>query len=410
MTALAATIAADGASAWSRPAPETTLARVLKHRDALGLTRLADITGLDRIGIPVVLAVRPQAQYLSVDAGKGLTLALARASAAMECVERHAGETARPPSWRASYGDCAASHPVIALPDLPYSRHSLFNDTLPIEWTLAWDLVSDRQVAAPLEMVALDRYRRGPGEILPFQTGSNGLSAGNSLTEAILGGLCEVIERDALACMRRAWELYDKPPPRLRLDRGQTGIGPATRELIDRYEAAGVELAVFDCRGDINAPVYMVYAIDRHTPEFGLFRGYGCHLDPEAALQRALTEAAQGRLVTIAGSRDDLFGHNRVLGRPNYDAAADMVAALPATATLSAPDLSTPRDPGAAVGQLVARLKAAGLNQVLVVDLTRPEIGIPAVRVIVPGLEGYMFESYSPGARARRIDAREQAA
>ena len=55
---------------WQRPPPEETIARVLQRKGALGLTRLADITGLDRIGIPVVLSIRPTARYLSVDAGK----------------------------------------------------------------------------------------------------------------------------------------------------------------------------------------------------------------------------------------------------------------------------------------------------------------------------------------------------
>jgi ribosomal protein S12 methylthiotransferase accessory factor len=152
----------------------------------------------------------------------------------------------------------------------------------------------------------------------------------------------------------------------------------------------------------------MVYAIDQLTPEFGLFRGYRCHVHPEAALQRALTEAAQGRLVTIAGSRDDLFGHNRVLGRPNYEAAANMVTHFPATAAMTAPDATAPDNPEQAIGWLVARLRAAGLEQVIIAELTRPDIGIPVVRVIVPGLEGYMFESYAPGPRALRIDAREK--
>jgi ribosomal protein S12 methylthiotransferase accessory factor len=394
--------------AWRRPPPEETVRRVLERRPLLGLTRLADITHLDRIGVPVVLAVRPQARYLSVDAGKGMTLALARASAAMETVERHAGEAARPPSWRATYPQCAAEHRVIDRVGLPLSRHSLFSDALVIDWTLAWDMVSDEDVAVPLEIVALDRFRRNARETLPFQTGSNGLSAGNTLAEAIFGGLCELIERDALACMRRAWEHFDRPPPRLRLEAASPGIGPATHALLDRFAAAGIEIAAFDCRSDIDVPVYMVYAIDRLTPHFGLFRGYGCHIDPETALQRALTEAAQGRLVTIAGSRDDLFGFNRILGRPNYDAAADIVAALPVTAALAARDLEAPPDPDHGIFYLVERLRRAGLVQVIVADLTVPEIGIPAVRVIVPGLEGYVFESYSPGLRARRIDTAEE--
>jgi ribosomal protein S12 methylthiotransferase accessory factor len=228
------------------------VARVLEHRASLGLTRLADVTGLDRIGIPVVLAVRPEARYLSVDAGKGMTLAYARASAAMECVERHAGEHASPPCWRATYSKCRAQHRVIERERLPFSRHSLFSDALQIDWTLAWDIVLDDQIAVPLAVVALDRYRRAEADPLPFQTGSNGLSAGNTLAEAIFGGLCEVIERDALACIRRKWEMFDQPPARLALDDPGLAVGDATRAALARYRAAGIELVAFDCRNDIS--------------------------------------------------------------------------------------------------------------------------------------------------------------
>ena len=395
------------ARAWERPPPEETVARVLDRKGALGLTRLADITGLDRIGIPVVLSVRPTARYLSVDAGKGMTLAFARASAAMECVERHAGENARPPQWRASYAQVARTHRVMARGDLPIARDAPFDERLPVDWTVVRDLADGDAVAVPLELVALDRYRRGAGDIMPFQTGSNGLSAGNTLDEAILGGLCELIERDAIAIMRYAWERHDRPPPRLRLGLGARGIGAATRALLDRYASAGIEVVAFDCSSEIGVATVMVYAIDRETPELGLYRGYGCHPDPEIALQRALTEAAQGRLVMIAGSRDDLFGHNRVLGRANYAAAAAIVSAIAESVDLSAVPADLPGDPGSGVAWMIARLRAAGFAQILVADLTRPEVDIPAVRVIVPGLEGYVFESYAPGRRARRLDQQE---
>ncbi len=72
--------------------PQETISQIEPYFEKIGLTRLADITGLDRIGIPVILSVRPNSTFLAVDAGKGITPEAATASAAMEYIERyHAG-------------------------------------------------------------------------------------------------------------------------------------------------------------------------------------------------------------------------------------------------------------------------------------------------------------------------------
>src|SRR4029079_741138 len=81
-------------------APEATVARFTRHARALGITRIADITGLDYLGLPVFLPIRPNARALSVSQGKGLDAASARASAFMEAAELEIAGDIRKPPWR----------------------------------------------------------------------------------------------------------------------------------------------------------------------------------------------------------------------------------------------------------------------------------------------------------------------
>lgn len=382
---------ADAQRAFS---PEETLNRVRGRFGAIGLTRLADITGLDAIGIPVILSVRPQAGYLSVDGGKGFTTAAALASAAMECFERHAGENTPLTRFTSSYADLPAQA-RIALADLPLSRNSLFSERLPESWVMAEDLRGGPATAVPAVMIALERHRHRRSSPLPFHFSSNGLNSGNTASEALIGGLYEVIERDATTCTKFSWR---NGAPMRRVDLA-TATSPDIEHLVGLARAAGVEVAAFDCTVDTGVPTFNVYLCDVGNPAIGLYNGYGTHLDPEVALIRAICEAAQGRLVFIAGSRDDSFGHHRRFHATFEEANASMLD-LPATVDLHAfPDESG--DTFEADGRtLLGKLEAIGVDRVLAVDVTHPDIGVNVFRVVVPGLEGYMLQDYTPGRRA----------
>ena len=180
--------------------PAETLARIKPLFRGLGLTRLANITGLDRVGIPVVLSVRPNAGYLALDAGKGFTIEAATVSAAMECLERHHAETVALSELNLSYEALAHDHHVVPIEQLPLTRHSIFSTRRPERWALGWDLIQEVEVAVPAAMVPMERFRYGSADLVSFQTGSNGLASGNHFLEALESGLLEVIERDAIAC------------------------------------------------------------------------------------------------------------------------------------------------------------------------------------------------------------------
>lgn len=373
---------------------EETLDKVRSRFSAVGLTRLADITGLDTLGIPVFLSTRPQAGYLSVDGGKGFTVAAAMASAAMECFERHAGENNTLDNFLSSYGELREDQ-RIPDHDLPLSRNSLFHPDLAERWTWAEDLIGGEKIAVPQIMVGLERHRSRRSSLFPFAVSSNGLNSGNTKSEALVGALYEVIERDATSCVEYAWGNGFQPA---RLDLASVACDDA-QFLLERIGAAGIAPVVLDCTVDTRVPTFQAYLCDTKNPQIGLYHGYGTHLNPNVALLRALCEAAQSRLVYIAGSRDDCFDHHHRV-QINTEQANHELLSLPSirsfetfkdesTDTFEA-DCRTIRD----------KLQSIGIHQILTLDLTNPSIGIDVYRVIVPALEGAILEDYVPGNRA----------
>ena len=376
--------------------PEQTLERIRAVAPTVGLTRLADVTGLDRIGIPTVVGYRPDAPTLTVSGGKGFTTLAAMVSAGMEAVEIWHAENARVEMITDSHAALAAAGRTVPEHQLALTNHSLFDRHRPEPWALGWDLVAQRQLAVPYALVNMgstSRIRRR--RWMPFASGSNGLAGGNHILEALAAALYEVVERDAVACSRAA-----DGGLRRRVDLS-TVTDPLVRSLIDRFDRAGVSPYVFDCTVDTEIPTYMAVVADRRDPSMGLYRGYGAHLDPSIAMIRAVTEAAQARLLLIAGSRDDYFTRDQRMNRFLGDGRRDAFEAIPAIVSADAHRNAATSSFGADVTTVLERLRIAGLESAVVVDLTDPELEIPVVRVLVPGLEGYMFDYYRPGPRAR---------
>ena len=154
-----------------------------------------------------------------------------------------------------------------------------------------------------------------------------------------------------------------------------------------------------DCTVDTAVPTFRAYLCDLATPAIGLYHGYGRTWTRRWPSSAPSVRAAQGRLVFIAGSRDDSFRHHRRLHSDYTDGNAALLA-LPATVDLrDFPDESG--DTFEADGRtLLAKLAQVGAKQVLAVDLTHPDVGVDVFRVIVPGMEGYMLETFTPGHRA----------
>ncbi len=382
--------------------PDETLARIEPHLRRAGITRVADITGLDRIGVTVMSAVRPNATTLAAAAGKGFDALTATVSACMEGIELHHAENAALPVVQATYRSLARNQPVVDCEALPRWRESVWTPDTPLPFTSGFCLLRQEETALPLELACM------PGPHIPglrggldlFQVSSNGLASGNTLLEAICAGLYEVIERDAHAVVC-AGERAGRFPPWVDL----AGLDyPLVAELCERLESAGQQLMVRDLTSDVGVPVYQATIKDATERNVGIYGGMGAHLDPEIALVRALTEAVQGRAVYISGARDDMFiAEFRRWKRCDVPGANDALAD-PARVP------QAPRRPDRSkesfeedLREVLGALAKAGIESAVVVDLTRPEFEIPVVKVVVPGLEGYAdFGSYSPGERARR--------
>jgi ribosomal protein S12 methylthiotransferase accessory factor len=381
--------------------PAETLDRLRPCWDLIGLTRLANITGLDRIGIPVTLAIRPNSPDIGTNCGKGLTLQTALASAGMEALEHHCGETFSGEVFVDSYETLRKHRRTIPIERLAIAKNSLFHPAAPERWCIGWDLVGDAEVAVPYEQVKVSwPSRLRAAHLSCFQTGTNGLASGNSLAEATVSALLELVERDAIACHLGAQDATGRPLPIVRLDSIEY---PVVRDLLARLHSAEVETYVFDLTTDLLVPTFHAAIFSREGTSFLPGTGWGAALDAETALVRALTEAAQTRLVQIYGARDDLFRrkHEAVLLQDcnRFRLACDENDRL-----VDVDDLASMRFPTFEqdIEAIIHRLGAVGLEQVIVFDLTPEGVAdLAGVRVIVPGLEGYRYETYRPGERAR---------
>jgi ribosomal protein S12 methylthiotransferase accessory factor len=354
---------------------EDTLARALDAAGPVGITRLADVTRLDRIGIPTWQAIRPAATTLTVSQGKGLTDDLAKVSALMESIELWHAEN---PALDVATATIASLKTALTYDPyrLPLEEQHLLHDKLPMEWTMARRLHDGRAVPVPYRMVELSFTDPAGWRPRVYQETSNGLASGNTLVEATLHALYEVIERDALC------RAYRKGLAGDRFDPHALGSGPV-EELLGRFEAAGVIVDARTLPSPAGLPCVTVRIVsDDYQVVCG---GHGCHLRTEIATTRALTEAAQSRLTIISGARDDL-------ARATYRSVQRMQPAaqdLDRTMRELPPPIAGSRSHENLLDDL-ADLNERCLRAYsppLLINLTRPDIGIPVMRVIVPGCE-----------------------
>lgn len=371
--------------------PEKTLSRVEKALPAAGITRVADITSLDRIGIPVFSSIRPTAGRgaVSVYNGKGATPTEAKVSAIMEGIERYSAEVPDGAKLRIDrYEEVKKDGPALDPSLLVLPRNA--DPAMPVPWVQGYDLLQDEEIMVPASAV----YHPLPAQYPQlFRTSTNGLASGNTLEEAVFHALMEVIERDA-------WSLAEasrKTGPRV------TGIdGPLAGDLLSRFESARVEVHVKDITSDLRIPTFAAVSDDLQLRDPALLTiGMGTHTSAGIALLRALTEVAQSRLTQIHGAREDTptadlrrrMGYERArrMNRYWFDSPGD--ESFSEVPSFDSDDFLTD------IRMTLERLDAAGMNRVIIVDLTRPEIDVPVVRVIVPGLEVYAMDQERMGAR-----------
>ncbi|MBM3670133.1 MAG: hypothetical protein FJW97_09005 [Actinobacteria bacterium] len=375
--------------------PALTLARIRPHLHKAGITRVADITELDTIGIPVVIATRPASGSLAVEAGKGATLEAAAASATMEAIERFVGEEDDVRDLVATV-DEVGDRVAVPIEHFPLLTHARVATSRAFGWSHMWDLRSGETRLVPEMLVHLP-VEQPPMTGSPWAASSNGLASGNNVAEALCAGLYEVVERDATSC----WQVAHANGASNLMINLDTLRGEVIGGIVQQIRSADSDVAIMWCPTEVGIPTCMAY-VWSNDRGLGIYKGYGCHLDPQIAMIRAVTEAVQARTIFVAGARDDL-------GRASFEALRRSDVYGPEWISANSVVVSVDELPNRATGSfhgdvaiILDGLSRAGFETVLARELVMGRtFEVAVVRVVVPGLEPYRFPWVAVSERAR---------
>jgi len=366
--------------------PSETLATIKPHLLSIGITRVARVTGLDRVGVPTSVCVRPNSRHMATAQGKGATPELADISAIMEAIEGYCAENIAPPTEYASFDDMRPNGMVINPSTLPAGpRWKAWSKQMPMRWVRCRELNTDNAIWAPFASLSMDSTQGYP-EFGIIGTSTTGLAAGNSFNEAVCHAIFEIVERMA----ETHWERLSANAREATIVDQDTVLVPHIREMIDRIINADIVPIICDITGKLGVPAYHCILIDNRTSAESC--GSGAHLEKEVALCRALTEAAQARLTWIHGAREDIF-------RSLYESQNLMPRACSRTTARINPssnklDFERRSSPfnGATfkddLDWLLNRLKSHGYCRLAVYEHDLRDIDIAVVRVVLPGFSG----------------------
>ncbi|WP_228974911.1 TOMM precursor leader peptide-binding protein [Streptomyces sp. DH12] len=360
------------------------------------------------------LAVRPTGPAglrtgpRALSGGKGLTATEARVSALCEAVERYSGsrhgdEPVVRDTYRALGADALHPNAVQLFHERQFSERDRWNaagspftavpepfdEERPVDWTPLWSPATGARRLLPTSMLYFSADPPRPHEPV---ADSNGCAAGSSPEDALLQAVLELVERDAVAL----WWYHRTRQPAVDLDAFDE---PYVERLRAGYRALGREVWALDLTADLGIPVFAALSRSTAPSAEEIVFGFGAHLDPRIALRRALTEMGQllPAVAAVAAGRDT--GHGA--------AAHWWRSATTARCPYLTPDPhAAPRGPGAwaythradlrdDLAAVTAALAARGM-ELLVLDQTRPDTGIPVVRAVVPGLR-HFWPRYGPG-------------
>jgi len=323
----------------------------------------------------------------SMSMGKGLTTAQARTGALCEALERYCGIfRGDEPLVRATFrdlgDDAVHAHACLGFSERQYDTREEWNRNAPpalripnrfdenaqTDWVPAWSLTHERK----RHVAASFCYYSYRPDVNQFAYGdSNGNAAGSCVEDAVLQGLLELIERDAAGI----WWYSRSRRPEVAVDT------PYVKAMTRAHAAEGRRLRLLDLTTDLGVPVCVAVALGDKTDSF--FVGFGAHLDPAIAVTRAITEVNQ--ILAINKRKQRVHGGDltdRSFLEPHGSREMSTVA-------MPSDDL---RDDVVACVKILARL---GL-EMIVLDQTREDVGLPVVKVIVPGLQHFR-PRFAPG-------------
>jgi len=413
---------------------EDTCRRVEPFMQRIGVTRLADTTGLDTLGMHVYSAIRPTdagMDGISVYNGKGLTKADAKAGAMMEAIERHNAEKWLGEVYPGTRQQMIEQHPAWKVMDpalMALQEYKPYDSDTVLEWVEGWDFIRKERILLPLAMIQAPYAPPGGGP-RPWYSSSNGLASGNTMEEALCHALAELIERDAYTIALARAQLAPRidmfieailsgeqqPAPEIdlglfpsvRLDT----VPPIIKKLLNLAAKDNTEVWLRNITSDIGVPAF-VASMRRWEAEDSEFAagGFGCHPNAAIAAVRAITESAQGRNVQIQGTREDAvsvgkrYEGARVLWCTDSDNFVDFDE-IPSYVHSDILD---------DVNFMLDRLQAVGVTEVYGADLTYPDIPASVLRLIIPDMESWFLRDFAAdearlGPRALRYLAQTSA-
>ena len=365
--------------------------------EAMGVTRVARVTGLDRTGVEVACAVRPGGHVLPVCEGQGMTFEHAALGALFETAELWAAEHVPPARlvWGARAELDARNVGAWSAEALGSAGRMveprLWGDSVRCAWRQATELHSGRTVWVPAQGVhcpPAGAVALGPVSVAWTRNGS---AAHPDERRALLHALLEATERDQLArVLPDGWT--EEVVRRRMLGTGVLARGaPRTEVLVRSLRERGFRVCLFDVTptsrtpGAVGLPVAAAVLVDEKEGPVPLTVGYACALGRDEALLHALLEAARSRLTALHGMQEAVF-------RPARDARLRGLARLcgtvrPKRQTQEMPDFSAESvSPARGVRRVLHQLRSAGFTQVAVVTLDPPMPGLHVQRVVVPGM------------------------
>jgi ribosomal protein S12 methylthiotransferase accessory factor len=385
---------------------EVTLAHARNLAAQVGITRVTEITRLDIVGVPVFASIRPGALpgSLCVNAGKGLSVDEARVGAYMEAIEFAFAEFGRSAlNLRTVPGSEVFEGPdrVDSILDFCPIMGTEIDLVAAVSCVEAIDVRTNEAFLVPCELVYLP-FPESLQTQRYFSSNSNGLCSGNSILEATVHGLAEVIERDCSSFM-----FVDD---RSELVNGHT-LPSHLQDVAKSVHDAGLELYLRFSANVFGIPFFRaIVAEQKSTNPVYISEGFGCNLSKDIAATRAVCEALQSRLSFIHGGRDDLLKRYELFAEMSDKERVDYAERLQRDVSRrdaiidfeKIPDSSdSVTDLSSALDLMLGILEGNGIRRVLRVVFTSPEHPIQVLRVLAPGLECFNQTSVRVGVRLR---------
>lgn len=352
-------------------------------RGAMGVTRVGDITGLDRIGIPVVQVTRPLSLSNAVSLGKGGDMAQAAISALLECAETFFAERIE------RFDAVSARAAALDIPAERFRQHlRVPGDVrwreLESAWVVATDMMGGGDAWVPLELVHTAYVVPPDPHDGLFWPTTIGLAASFHEADAALHGLLECIERDALARAHGTHGFLH----RWRID-AATIDDEAVLALLDHLAGKGILTGLWLAPSPTGLPVVLCHLMEEDARETAYLHlpadGSAAAFDPAAAILAAIREAAQARLAAISGARDDITRayYRRFPDWQLIEAHRRLLVEGPRE--IGFPDIA--REWPATLAGALGSLERAGMDAAYLVRIdTGPVDGFSVVRAIVPQL------------------------